>query len=171
MDSRFLLLYIFRSFFTLYIVLFLIYNSTPPWALSVEHCLTLLFGVSIFDKAFWFLLIWDSVIPVASKPILHSLKRGWSAEQWYGKDDMLRWSTLEKFSLSGGSFNSLGLKYLVILTFCSFSAPRLIFCRNWVFSRIYFWATFFLNWDSFHARLNSHYEAWRKEAQKRLQDT
>ena len=33
---------------------------------------------------------------------------------------------------------------------------------------------FFLNWDSPHARLNSHYEAWsykKKKAQKRLQDT
>ena len=31
---------------------------------------------------------------------------------------------------------------------------------------------FLFNWDSLHARLNSHYEAWstRKEAQ-RLQDT
>ena len=32
------------------------------------------------------------------------------------------------------------------------------------------------NWDSLHARLNSHYEAWsykkkKKKAQKRLQDT
>ena len=30
------------------------------------------------------------------------------------------------------------------------------------------------NWDSLHARLNSHYEAWsykEKKAQKRLQDT
>ena len=40
------------------------------------------------------------------------------------------------------SFNSLELKYLVILTSCSFSATRLICCRNWVFSRIRFWATF-----------------------------
>ena len=40
------------------------------------------------------------------------------------------------------SFNSLELKYLVILTSCSFSATGLIFCRNWVFSRIRFWATF-----------------------------
>ena len=32
---------------------------------------------------------------------------------------------------------------------------------------------FFFNWDSPHARLNSHYEAWnyKKKAQKRLQDT
>ena len=31
----------------------------------------------------------------------------------------------------------------------------------------------FFNWDSLHARLNSHYEAWsyKKKAQKRLQDT
>ena len=32
---------------------------------------------------------------------------------------------------------------------------------------------FFFNWDSPHARLNSHYEAWsykKKKAQKRLQD-
>ena len=31
----------------------------------------------------------------------------------------------------------------------------------------------FFNWDSIHARLNSHYEAWsyKKKAQKRLQDT
>ena len=33
---------------------------------------------------------------------------------------------------------------------------------------------FFFNWDSPHARLNSHYEAWsykKKKVQKRLQDT
>ena len=33
---------------------------------------------------------------------------------------------------------------------------------------------FFFNWDSPHARLNSHYEAWsykKKKAQKNLQDT
>ena len=33
---------------------------------------------------------------------------------------------------------------------------------------------FLFNWDSLHARLNSHYEAWsykKKKAQKRLQDT
>ena len=34
---------------------------------------------------------------------------------------------------------------------------------------------FFFNWDSLHARLNSHYEAWsykkEKKAQKRLQAT
>ena len=120
------------------------YISAPSLARSVEHCSILWSGISIFDKAFWFLLIWDSVIPLASKPILHSLKREWSAEQWYGKDGMLRWSTFKKLSLSGGSFNSLGLKYLVILTFCSCSAPRLIFYRNWVFSRICVWATFFL---------------------------
>ena len=33
---------------------------------------------------------------------------------------------------------------------------------------------FFFNWDSLHARLNSHYEAWsykKKKAQKRLQAT
>ena len=33
---------------------------------------------------------------------------------------------------------------------------------------------FFFNWDSRHARLNSHYEAWsynKKKAQKRLPDT
>ena len=36
-----------------------------------------------------------------------------------------------------------------------------------------FVSLFFLNWDSLHARLNSHYKDWstRKEAQKRLQDT
>ena len=74
--------------------------------------------------------------------MLHSLKREWSSEQWYGKDDMLRWNTFKKFSLSGGFFNLLGLKYLVILKFCLLSAPRLICCRNWVFYRIRFWATF-----------------------------
>ena len=34
---------------------------------------------------------------------------------------------------------------------------------------------FFKNWDSLHARLNSHYEAWsykeKKKAQKRLKAT
>ena len=55
---------------------------------------------------------------------------------------MLRLKTFKKFSLSAGSFNSLGLKYLVILTLCLFSEPGLICCRNWVFSRIRFYVTF-----------------------------
>ena len=38
------------------------------------------------------------------------------------------------------------------------------------FTIIFF--SFFFNWDSPHASLNSHYEAWsyKKKAQKRLQD-
>ena len=81
MDSRFLLLYICRSFLTLYKVSFLIYNSAPLLALSVEHCSTLQLGISVFDKAFWFLLIQYSVIPMTLKSILHSLKRELSSEQ------------------------------------------------------------------------------------------
>ena len=38
---------------------------------------------------------------------------------------------------------------------------------------VLFFFIFFFNWDSPHARLNSHYEAWsyKKKSTKRLQDT
>ena len=38
---------------------------------------------------------------------------------------------------------------------------------SWELTNIYN----FFNWDSFHARLNSHYEAWRKISTKRLKHT
>ena len=58
-------------------------------------------------------------------------------QRWY-----VEMKYFEEMFFVWGSFNSLELKYLVILTSCSFSATRLICCRNWVFSRIRFWATF-----------------------------
>ena len=48
-----------------------------------------------------------------------------------------------------------------------------IYIYIYVYIYIYIYIYIF-NWDSLHARLNSHYEAWsykKKKAQKRLQAT
>ena len=56
--------------------------------------------------------------------------------------------------------------WFIFLKYSSYLEPQ-----NLVIFWLFF---FFFNWDSLHARQNSHYEAWsykKKKAQKRLQAT
>ena len=66
---------------------------------------------------------------------------------------------------------SIILTYNLIILYKPISQVRTQICWAIFMSLTLFF--FFFNWDSLHARLNSHYEAWsyKKETQKRLQHT
>ena len=79
------------------------------------------------------------------------------------------------FSFRNKQVNFKILTFCFLMTFFFFSAhtSQLIWNSHWIQHCSYKWRCyplkwkrFFFNWDSLHARLNSHYEAWSYKKKK-----
>ena len=58
-----------------------------------------------------------------------------------------------------------------IRSYCSYiGGGNLTFLQNIIEQRLDHFAPFFFNWDSLHARLNSHYEAWSYKKKKHTKE-